>query len=322
MSARSERRQRARDEGNEEDGGRPLRQPPPTPSGSAARRDVRIGGALTGIDDVRAPLGNTPSGAALRLRRRELLVWGGAAALLPALARPARAQEALAAAAEVVRPMSVGFVAGSDGWRRFRGVAAASLNRGIRREAGRPAEPAKVVPATSLISGQQELANELVEVRIHGIYPIPNPTQVRNSYVTVYFPSPERGRQLMLPFTAWGYHSRPAPDPAPPIRFVAPLGADGALDFLLEAVPAPHQLTRRPSLLSFSVGPAGGRFATSFTVDWFAGRPKLQRGVYLLGLAADTWSGERELPMPKAGQTRPVELLSLVVSFEPLPQER
>ena len=317
MSARSERRQPAC-EGNEEDGAGPLGQRRPTPGGDAARHEVTSDGALTGIDDVRAPLGNPPSGA-LRLRRRDLLAWGGAAALLPTLARPARAREALAAAADVVRPMSVGFVDGSDTWRGFRSIGAGALNRGIRREAGRPSEPAKVVPATSLIAGQQELANELVRVRIHGLYPIPNPTSVRNAYVTVYFPSddPARRRQP-LPFTAWGYHSRPAPDPAPPIRFVAPLGADGALDFLLETAPAPNQLTRRPSLLSPSVGPVGGRFTTSFTVDWFAGRPKLQRGVYLLGLAPDTWSSERELPMPRAGRARPVELLSLMVSFEPI----
>jgi hypothetical protein len=318
MSARSERRQPACDEGNEEDG-RPLGHRSPTPRGTAARRDVTTGGALTGIDDVRAPLGGTnPPGGAFRLRRRDLLTWGGAAMLLPALSRPARAQAA-ATAAEVPRPMSVGFVDGSEAWRGFR-AAAASLNRGIRREAGRPPEPARVVPATSLIAGQQELANELVRVRIHGLYPIPNPTQIRNAYVTVYFPSDEPARrQQPLPFTAWGYHSRPAPDPAPPTRFVAPLGADGALDFLLEATAEPNgSLTRRPSLFSPSPGPLGGRFATSFTVDWFAGRPRLQRGVYLLGLAPDTWSSERELPMPRPGEARPVELLSLMVSFEPI----
>ncbi|HEV8240824.1 MAG TPA: hypothetical protein VGS57_15775 [Thermoanaerobaculia bacterium] len=322
MSARSERRQPAHDEGSEGDGSRDVRGGP-APRGEPARREPTPSGALTGID-VRAPLGDSPGGALLRLRRRDLLAWGGAAALLPALARPARAQEALTGAADVVRPMSVGFVDGSETWRRYRGIAAAALNRGIRSEAGRPPEPARVVPATSLIAGQQELANELVEVRIHGLYPIPNPTSVRNAYVTVYFPSDEPARRRQpLPFTAWGYHSRPAPDPAAPIRFVAPLGADGALDFLLEAAPAPNNpFTRRPSsLLSPSVGPIGGRFSTSFTVDWFAGRPRLQRGVYLLGLAPDTWSSERELPMPKAGQTRPVELLSLMVSFEPVERE-
>ncbi|HET9765943.1 MAG TPA: hypothetical protein VFS60_03795 [Thermoanaerobaculia bacterium] len=277
---------------------------------------MTTGGALTGLDDVRAPLAERPSGS-LRLRRRDLLTWGGAAALLPALSRVAGAQQA--AGADVVRPLSIGFIDGSDAWHGFRGVTAGTLNRGVRREPDRPPEAVTVLPATALISGDQTLANELVRVRVHGLYPIPNPTHVRNAYLTVFFPSPEHGRNVMLPFTAWGYHNRPAPDPAPPIRFVAPLGADGALDFLLEVTPAPNSpLTRRPSSVSPTPGPVGGRFTASFTVDWFAGRPKLQRGVYLLGLAPDTWSAERTLPTPKAGQARPVELVSLMVSFEPL----
>jgi hypothetical protein len=316
MSARSERRQPERDEGSEEDGGRPLRGQRSGSRGAPARPELATEGALTGIDDVRAPLGSPPGGA-VRFRRRDLLAWGGAAALLPAFSRPAHAQEELAASSEVLRPLSVGFVEGSELWRRYKGVTGGALNRGIRNVPGQPPEAARVVPAASLVSGQQELANELVEVRVHGLYPIPNPTHVRNAYLTVFFPSPEHDRAVMLPFTAWGYHSRPAPDPAPPIRFVAPLGADGALDFLLEITPAPNSpILRRPSLVTPAPGPVGGRFATSFTVDWFAGRPKLQRGVYLLGMAADTWSSARTLPTPKAGQSRPVELVSLLVSFE------
>ena len=317
MSTLSEGRQPGHDDRDDEHNERrPRRAPSPAPDIDTPSRPV--GGALTGLDDVRAPLAE-PASPPLRLRRRELLAWGGAAALLPAFSSAARAQDELASSAAVPRPMSIGFVEGSERWRRLRTVTGGALNRGIRTAAERPREPARVVPAESLISGQQEAANELVLVRVHGLYPIPNPTHVRNTYLTVFFPSPEHGRTVMLPFTPWGYHSRPAPDPAPPTRFLAPLGADGALDFLLEVTPAPHSpLTRRPSLVVPSPGPVGGRFTASFTVDWFAGRPKLQRGVYLLGLAPDTWSTGRTLPMPKAGQGRPVELVSLMVSFEPV----
>src|ERR1044072_8223054 len=239
MSARSERRQPERDEGSEEDGGRPLRGQRSGCRGAPARPELATEGALTGIDDVRAPLGSPPGGA-VRFRRRDLLAWGGAAALLPAFSRPAHAQEELAASSEVLRPLSVGFVEGSEVLRRYKGHPGGAPTRGPRTAPGRPPGPAGVVPAASLVSGQQELANELVEVRVHGLYPIPHPTHVRNAYLTVFFPSPEHARAVMLPFTAWGYHSRPAPDPAPPIRFVAPLGADGALDFLLEITPAPQ----------------------------------------------------------------------------------
>jgi hypothetical protein len=272
-------------------------------------------GALTGLDDVRAPLGDQPGGPP-RLRRRDLLAWGGAAALLPVLPGIARAQDQRAA----LRPMSVGFVEGSEVWPAFGRVNAATLNRGIRAQPQQAAEPASVVPADSLISGDQTAANELVRIRVHGLYPIPNPTHVADAYLTVYFPSPEHGRAVLLPFTAWGFHNRPAPNPAPPITFLAPLGADGALDMLVETTPAPQgPMLRRPSSsVSPAPGPVGGRFAASFTVDWFPGRPKLQRGVYLLGLAPDTWSVPRRLPTPVRGQPRPIELISLMVSFEPL----
>src|SRR5215212_1355154 len=106
------------------------------------------------VDDVRAPLNEPPQ--PLRISRRDLMAWTGAATLLPAFEGIARAQAAAkAAASDAILPMSVGFVDGSETWRGFRSIAAGALNRGIRREAGRPAEPAKVVPATSLIAGQQ-----------------------------------------------------------------------------------------------------------------------------------------------------------------------
>src|ERR1044072_7792877 len=146
MSARSERRQPERDEGSEEDGGRPLRGQRSGCRGAPARPELATEGALTGIDDVRAPLGSPPGGA-VRFRRRDLLAWGGAAALLPAFSRPAHAQEELAASSEVLRPLSVGFVEGSELWRRYKGVTGGALNRGISNVPGKPPEAAPAAPA-------------------------------------------------------------------------------------------------------------------------------------------------------------------------------
>lgn len=292
---------------------RPLR--PGDQPDAGAEPDEALG-AVTGLADVRAPLANPPGGRS-RLSRRALLAWGGAAALLPAFPGIARAQEELAAS-EVPWPMSVGFVEGSETWKSFKGLTAAILNRGVRTDPQRAAAAASVVPAASLIAGDQSLANEVVRIGVHGFYPIPNPLHVKSAYLTVFFPSPDPARRLApLPFTAWGYHSKPAPDPAASVRFLAPLGADGALDFLLEVAPAPQRMPRRP-VVSPAPAAVGGRFTTSFTVDWFSGRPRLQRGVYLLGLAPDTWASNRTLPTTKAGQARPVELISLIVSFEPI----
>lgn len=276
-------------------------------------------GAVTGLDDVRAPLAEPPAGHS-RLSRRVLLAWGGAAALLPAFPALARAQEELAAAG-ALQPMSVGFVEGSETWKSFKGLTAATLNRGVRTDPQQAAAAASVVPAASLIAGDQSLASEVVRVGVHGFYPIPNPLHVKSAYLTVYFPSPDPALRLApLPFIAWGYKSRPAPDPAAPVRFVAPLGADGALDMLLEVTPAPQRSPRRPTVTPVPTA-VGGRFTASFTVDWFGGRPRLQRGVYLLGLAPDTWASDRTLPRTQSGQARPVELISLIVSFDPVAKD-
>jgi hypothetical protein len=42
------------------------------------------------------------------------------------------------------------------------------------------------------------------------------------------------------------------------------------------------------------------RYQTAFTVDWTEGLPRLQRGVYLLGLGPTTWARETALPPPGA----------------------
>jgi hypothetical protein len=291
--------------------------PPGGPASTPeAPEPARQAPAVVGVDDVRAPLlGEAPHQVKLggpHLRRRDLLAWGGAAALWPAFSGVARAQETLAAAALVERPLSIGYVEGSDTWQSFKGITVATLNRGLRSEPQRAPAAASVVPATSLIVGDQTLAGQTVRVGVHGFYPIPNPVYVRSAYLTVFFPSDEPALRLApLPFTPWGFHNRPVPNPAPPVKFVAPLGAEGKLDLLLEVVGAPER-ARRPS-------PAvGGRFTASFTVDWFEGRPRLQRGLYLLGLAPGTWSAQRALPMTKAGQQRPLELVSLMLSIDPV----
>jgi hypothetical protein len=59
---------------------------------------------------------------------------------------------------------------------------------------------------------------------------------------------------------------------------------------------------------------ADWRFATRFTVDWAAGRPRLHRGIYLLGLAPDTWRRPVLLP-PPGGPERP-DLCSVVLSVD------
>jgi hypothetical protein len=53
-----------------------------------------------------------------------------------------------------------------------------------------------------------------------------------------------------------------------------------------------------------------------FTVDTEIERPKLQRGIYLLGVLPDAWRSPAELP--RQGQGQDFGRTSLAVSFEPL----
>jgi hypothetical protein len=55
-------------------------------------------------------------------------------------------------------------------------------------------------------------------------------------------------------------------------------------------------------------------FLTSFTVDPLPGRPKLQRGFYLLGMTPEVWRREVELPAPGEGARH--DLCSLVISVD------
>jgi hypothetical protein len=55
-------------------------------------------------------------------------------------------------------------------------------------------------------------------------------------------------------------------------------------------------------------------------VDWEAGRPKLQRGVYLLGVRPALWDSPTELPQT-VDRFRAGDLCSLVVSIEPITPE-
>ena len=252
------------------------------------------------------------------IRRRDLLVWGGAAALLPAFPQMASAQTAPAEGG-ALRNMSVGFVEGSDAWPTLRKVNIASMSRGHRSVRGFEAAAHTVVPAVDMIAGDQTLASELVRVGVRGLYPVGISDRVDSVRLTVFFPSPDPARRRPLPFYAWSYESRPAPSPSPPLEFVAPLGIDGGFRLQLDVLPAAAQGLSRRSVADLTREPVGGGFATDFTVAGCAGRPTLQRGDYLLGLAAGTWASEQSLPVQRPGRQRPLHLLSLVLTIDPVP---
>lgn len=266
-------------------------------------------------------------GGASTLDRRQFLRLGATAAVATSVGglagRPAWGQGV--ASVPSIQALSVGFVEGSEGY--------PSLFRPPWQMAGTPGEALEVVAADRMPLGDQRLAATTVLMKVHGLYPAMAPRRalqaVGAATLIVFYPSEDPLAPDPLPFFAWGARRRPAPTAGAPVAFAVPLREDGGLELMLEVVgetPVPAGSGRR------FTGLRGGGVAappavpasrprvtslwTDFTVDWTAGRPKLQRGLYLLALAPGVWRSDAEVPARGVGP--PDELCSLAVSFEPL----
>lgn len=241
------------------------------------------------------------------LDRRNFLALGTAGALNLCLADLAAAAEAIAAP----EPMSIGFLEDSEllprlGKRTWRGALTGRI--GSAEKSGE-AWPPRILPARDLPLGNQDLAGGNVLLRIHGLFPrLMQQVWVEAVDLDVLYPSPEP--QFIpgpLPFYAWSFRRRPGFNASPPIAFTAPLGIDGQLDLALT-------VTARER-----AGMVKRRYAASFTVDWAQDRPKLGRGIYLLGLAP-VW--DSAVTLPAAGEKARMELLSIAMTVEPVfPEE-
>lgn len=161
--------------------------------------------------------------------------------------------------------IGVGYLEGSDG--------AASFDEVLAGGSGR------VVPARSLRSGG--ISNHAATVIVHGFTPgIATDASSRYSDVLVdaHIPSPDRfGADPTIPFYAWTFRRSPAPM------------ASGRSRFLIAA--------SRGLRAGFSVVANRGPAATTvFTSGSEAHLPKLQRGIYLLGIEPDAWTSARSIP--------------------------
>jgi hypothetical protein len=241
---------------------------------------------------LESPTGRSPN-------RREVLGLA-AGSLAAAWLGTNRGATAEAVAGPVDDLLSVGFLDGSDLLRRFRPLP--WQRRGPR------VETLRVVPAERLTYGDPRLVLEWIAMTVHGFHPDPSPRQAPfcQADLTVFFPSTDPLFPEPVPFHAWGSLRRPARSTAAPTRFVVPLRVDGGLELLLEVRDARVAGSRLPLLRTY----------TDFTVDPEPGRPKLQRGIYLLGLLPDAWRSSAVLP--GAGEKADFQRTSLAVSFEPL----
>ena len=225
-----------------------------------------------------------------------------------------------------VEPLSVGYVDGSDrlaDLRQLPWLAGVAGGDGVAGNGDRFG--IEVVPAAGLGIGDQTLAGESVRVRICGLYPgVPGGKSATVDAVTLWvlFPSPDPALPEPLPFLAWSFDRRPE-NVAAPLGFTLPLELDGGLELSLTVAVGETPIGRR---LGQTLGGRGGpppavahQLVTRFTVDWEPGLPRLQRGIFLLGLAPGTWDQPVALPAP--GEPLRPELLSLVVAVEPIEAE-
>jgi hypothetical protein len=238
-----------------------------------------------------------PSGAPLR--RRDFLALSSVAAGAALWPRAAAAQQLQMA----VEPLSVGFLEDSD---RLENVFELPW-RDIPVE-DRPEQ--RVVPAEALTMGDSAMAFRMVRIKIHGLYPSMPPARFANfaaAHFTIFYHVPWLGLVDPLPFHAWGGSFGPRPTQGAPLSFVVPTREDGSLEMSFDIIPARKR------------GIPPRRAVCDFTVDPWPGRPKLQRGIYLLGFDRTTFMKDQQLaPEPR---TESWDMLSLAMSVEKIEEE-
>jgi hypothetical protein len=264
-------------------------------------------------------MNNSPEPQQALLRRRDFLVLGAVGAAMPWLGGLAQAAPtAASAAATKTQPMPVGYITGSDQlpfqFDRLR------WSIPVRLSAADPGS-LSVVPAARLTLGDQRLAGGDVKLTIHGLYPS-DPADCPGVEVLdldVLFPPPDPAVPVPARYQAWSFRRHPVPSPSPPVSFRVPLALDGGLELTMRSI---YQGEGRGlAQQSLAAQPFKTKtFQASFTADWQSGRPKLQRGIYLLGVRPGTW--DREAVLPAAGQrAQAADLCSVVVSVEPIAPE-
>lgn len=246
--------------------------------------------------------------------RREVITAASAGAITQLFGATAWAQQ-LQARPRQVFPLSVGYLEDSD------------LMPDLRLEPwwGPEAQTLRIIPAAQLLVGDQNLALNTVAMTVHGLYPSVPPARLATFgavLLTVSFPSFDPLDAKARPFHCWEAKLRPGVSIAAPVRFPVPIGEDGALRLALDVVDPPRGSAIRSAgtpRAPLAAPEASSSLYAEFTVDFDDGRPKLQRGLYFLGLLPRLWRSEWTLPdAAEARESLPYDRTSVVVSFEPV----
>jgi hypothetical protein len=245
-----------------------------------------------------------PDGSSTLLRRRDFLTLGSAGLLTPLIG--SLAWVAPLEAAEIpVRPMSVGYVDGSEEYRSFKRLPRVIRRPLLQKEGEEEASPV-VIPAESLFQADTSLPGRPLRIHVHGLYP-PAALEVEHRRevpvavdLEAVFPSPDPAFPAPLRSYVWGLRQKYGWDPSPPTSFRFPLEWQVLPQLILRVWRADgsHHVMR-----------------TRFTLDDEPGRPKLRRGVYLLGLGTSSW--RRAARLSDFARIAPAEMFSVMVSMDP-----
>ncbi|MFL6233025.1 MAG: hypothetical protein ACJ76N_07820 [Thermoanaerobaculia bacterium] len=203
-------------------------------------------------------------------------------------------------------PMSVGYIDGSEEYRSFKRLPR-KVRRPLLEKEGEEAEASPViVPAESLFQADTSLPGRPLRIHVHGLYPPVALEPKRRREVPqaidleAIFPSPDPAFPAPLRYFAWSLRQKPGWDPSPPVIFRFPLDWQVLPQFVLR-VRGVDGVTRV--------------LRTKFTLDNETGRPKLRRGVYVLGLTPGVWS--RAARVSDYARIAPAEMFSIMVSMDP-----
>ncbi len=254
-----------------------------------------------------------PRGDRLLLRRRDFLTLSSVGVAGLWLGGLGRAEAAVAAAPVVLpaRPMSLGYLEGSDQLPNVIYLPRSVLLPSTAPRAGSPANGIlnEVTAADGLPGGDTELVGKPFRMKVHGLYPPGALTTSRLPLMPlaidldVLFPPPDPVFPKPARFAAWSFRRSLGWDPSPPTKFTFPLD--------WQVMP---QIEMRVTSAD------GGRVSvltTQFTLDQEKGRPRLRRGLYLLGLSPGVF--ETDLALADLARVAPVKLMSVLISFETYP---
>jgi hypothetical protein len=264
------------------------------------------------------------------LRRRDFLALGSIAALAPLtplLDRAAAATNLSAApvappagpagegqaahqpGASPKLPFSIGYLEGSQELSNLRKLDGDLRLLTVVRRSNTFTIGRHVLPAHAMPAGDPALVGGPVRMTIHDLYPKMLPQAAADAAkwpvavdldVAIPLLEPPRGSTAL--YLAWSYRRLPAEDRSARVSFL--LWPDWYSDLTLTArvVPAGARAVPRLHQASFSLGADQGR-------------PKLLKGIYLLGLQPGVW--DEDLELPEDPSRVPPELLSVLVTIEP-----